>query len=453
MSQEMFQEMGYQYLGEVTPRHSRSISHSRLSVGCEALDRDLFDPVPVFPQMGEVGVKWARLQTGWAKCERKRGEYDFSWLEDQVALLLDSGIQPWFNVTYGNPLYTPTDRTGVWAPRGLVPLATEEERYAWCRYVRTLVNHFKDRVQYYEVWNEPDHQPFWYNREPSGKDYASLFNITVRSIKEAWPEAKIVALAMTERAIKPVGQRFLTDFFTNVEDVSLIDAVSFHSYRYPPDAGYPRDVDRLRVLVDSFNPRIALWQGESGYPSQPGGTGAKAHNDQTSEKIQAKWLLRHVICNLGIDIALISWHQAVDLIGYQGSVNPKGLLRGEDYSPKPSFYAYQRLCSIFTGDVKADSWRWTTEEEEITGYSFANTKGQRLFAYWRPGDIFDEKWYETVTLRLSGVDTEILLVDLLNGGVYLCQGQEQDDSVSFHVPVGDYPLLLADRKVILYHSS
>ena len=65
-------QFGLQPAGMIRPRHSRTIGSSRCGVGCETLDRDLFDYRPVFPQIGELGVKWARLQTGWAKCESEK---------------------------------------------------------------------------------------------------------------------------------------------------------------------------------------------------------------------------------------------------------------------------------------------------------------------------------------------------------------------------------------------
>lgn len=459
---------GLRAVGQLVPKHSRDISHSRCSVGCETLDRDLFDPRPVFPQMGDLGVKWARLQTGWAKCEREKGIYDFAWLDWQVDTLLELGITPWFNVSYGNPLYTPGAAEGYQAAVGQVPLDDPEAEQAWISYVRALVTHFRNRVSYYEVWNEPDIASFWRNLPRSGANYARLFNLTVPVVKQVQPDAKIVAVAMTSGALTLSGRAWLHDFFAHVADPGVINCLTFHSYRYPPDRDYEEEVALLRSLVDEYNPAIRLWQGESGYPSIPSGQGARAYNNVTSENIQAKWLTRHVLCNLGIGVELVSWHQAIDLIGYRdpSAVNPKGLLRGKDHTRKPSFHAYQRICSLFTGDVLPVCRRWGAEipsprssssVPEVKAYHYASAQGDRIMAYWRGGHFGEANCVEPATLWLEGDWSQCVMLDPLSGTVYAVHGEVADGGYSIDVPLADYALVLvapaAEGSVLTYTAS
>jgi len=117
-------------------RTAKEIAASPLSVGFETLDREMFDPERTYPYLAPLGVKWARCQTGWARTEKEKGRYDFTWLDRVVDSLLASGIQPWFNLGYGNKLYTP----GAPHPSavGWVPLNSEEARQAWVRYVEAI---------------------------------------------------------------------------------------------------------------------------------------------------------------------------------------------------------------------------------------------------------------------------------------------------------------------------
>ena len=87
-------------------RTSQEIAASPISMGFETLDRMIFQPERTYEWIGKTGVKWARCQTSWGRTEKKRGEYDFAWLDGIVNNLLELGIQPWFNVGYGNQLYT-----------------------------------------------------------------------------------------------------------------------------------------------------------------------------------------------------------------------------------------------------------------------------------------------------------------------------------------------------------
>ena len=447
------EQFGFERVGLLRPRHSRTIESSRCGVGCETLDRDLFDYRPVFPQMGELGVKWARLQTGWAKCETTKGEYDFNWLDEQVDCLISHGIEPWFCVSYGNPLYTPEAAEGYQAAVGQVPLGDPEAEQAWVNYVKALADHFKDRVRYYEIWNEPDITAFWRNLEPTGANYARLFNLTVPAIKEVFPEAKIVAIGMTSRALTIQGRAGSREFFIHIVDPGAVDVLTFHSYRYPPDRDYEEEVRRLQATVAEFNPRIELWQGESGYPSVPSGAGARAYGNETSETIQAKWLSRHVMCNLGIGLGMVSWHQAIDLIGYRDPkmVNPKGLLRGSDASRKPSFYTYQRICSIFTDAVKPVRRRWNAQVLDSTcghlvpgirGYHFRSGSGDALVAYWQSGPFGESLVYKNLRMQLEGRWDNALLIDLFDGSVYRVKGEATEDGYAFTLPLADYALVL-----------
>ena len=107
-------------IGNLRIYASGEIEKSKISIGFECLDRELFRPEPCYDPLQKTGVKYARCQTGWARCEKLRGVYDFSWLDAVVDNLSSRGLEVWFNVGYGNPLYMKDipNKTGV----GCVPI-------------------------------------------------------------------------------------------------------------------------------------------------------------------------------------------------------------------------------------------------------------------------------------------------------------------------------------------
>ena len=140
-------------IGQVKPKRSVDIKKSKIGIGFEKLDRYAFDPEKAYPFLAQTGVKWARIQSGWMRTEQEKGVYDFAWIDDIVNKLIAIGIEPWINLSYGNPLYTP------WAAEfygavGCPPIETEAERQGWHNYVAALTAHFAGRVRYYEVWND-----------------------------------------------------------------------------------------------------------------------------------------------------------------------------------------------------------------------------------------------------------------------------------------------------------
>ena len=92
---------------------------SNASIGFECLDRGLFDPDRCYDTLAAAGVKWARCQTMWSRCEKQKGVYDFTVLDGVVDNLTRRGIRPWFSVTFGNTLYMTNCFTG--AAVGCVP--------------------------------------------------------------------------------------------------------------------------------------------------------------------------------------------------------------------------------------------------------------------------------------------------------------------------------------------
>ena len=92
-------------IGSVKPVHSTQVKESTLGLGFEKLDRAVFDPEKAYDKVAALGVKWIRIQSGWARTEKEPGVYDFAWFDDIVGNLLRRGLRPWVCLCYGNPLY------------------------------------------------------------------------------------------------------------------------------------------------------------------------------------------------------------------------------------------------------------------------------------------------------------------------------------------------------------
>ena len=96
---------GFNPIGTIAPVHSRDVRRSSWGLGFEKLDRDVFDPEKAYDRVAELGVKWIRIQSGWARTEASEGVYDFAWLDSIVDNLLLRGLQPWMCLCYGNGIY------------------------------------------------------------------------------------------------------------------------------------------------------------------------------------------------------------------------------------------------------------------------------------------------------------------------------------------------------------
>ncbi|MEN6535800.1 MAG: beta-galactosidase [Bryobacteraceae bacterium] len=447
--------------GKLRTRRSSEIAASPLSVGMETLDRKMFEPERTYGILAQLGVKWARLQTGWARTERTKGQYDFVWLDEVVDSLLKIGIQPWFNLGYGNRLYTPEapHETAV----GYVPLGTPEARAAWLEYVGRLAEHFRGRVRHWEMWNEANINGFWRPNEANPKSYAELVALTAPVIRKRIPDVVIVGFALAG-----FGGPF--DFVKGALDCGIaehIDRFSYHPYQLIPEANYVDAVHCLRRLLAKYKPGVELWQGENGAPSFIGGAGHVFEVDGT-EAGQAKWLLRRILTDLSVDVELTSYFHLCDLAKYVWSNGPSGqtqkmgLLR-TDYTPKQSFFAYQNLCALFDAQSKrADQmaiFRGAKKEgtkgspgliEGIWRTAFLRGK-YALYAYWWPGNLSRPARHDDVSVALwpEGELTAPVLVDPLSGQVYTLTTSRSRGFVNVpKLPLREYPLIITDRAAL-----
>ena len=131
-------------IGSVTTAASRELANPAWSVGCETLDREYAEFAAYKPYVGELGVGAARLQSGWARCEKQKGKYEFAWLDEAVDGLVEQGVKPWMCLSYGNPLY------GAAKGLGSRIFTDEETMRAWEKYVTAVVRRYKGRVAEWE---------------------------------------------------------------------------------------------------------------------------------------------------------------------------------------------------------------------------------------------------------------------------------------------------------------
>jgi len=432
---DAFAAFGLGKLGKLKTRPSSQIKASPLSVGYETLDRQHFDPAKTYALASQLGVKWARCQTGWARTEKTRGVYDFAWLDEVVDGLLKIGIQPWFNLGYGNPLYTPkADETAV----GWVPVFEEVAMEAWKAFTLKIAEHFQGRVTHWEIWNEPNITGFWKPGKPDAASYVKLVEQTAPLLRAGVPGAVLIGGGY---AGIPMG------YFEECLEAGLakhVDKISYHPYRPSPEKGYEDEVKKMRELLKKHGAEhVKLWQGENGCPSQKGSAGALSQQDW-NEARQAKWLTRRILSDLRLEIELTSYFLIVDLIGYRGKVNLKGLLRGEDYSPKPAYFAYQNLCALFDSETRRFKvkFKLAGAVETVTVAAGFKRQGKPLVAYWAVEDLMQDVAAKKVALALGEQEKAQMpkpaLLDPLSGQIYRIASFDA-------LPLADYPLILADE--------
>jgi hypothetical protein len=454
---------GYVCLGTIRARHAHEIRSSNWSVGAETMDRDYTVYRHWRAHLGPLGVKKARIQSGWAKTERKKGVYDWAWLDEIIPDMAAQGVEPWVCLCYGNPVYRDGGGTGL---GGALP-SSPEALAAWDAFVGAFVDRYKQHVDEWEVWNEPR------GGAKAADPYAALVIRTAQTIRHRQPKARILCMAggafdaaFVQAVLKHLQQR---------RSLHLVDEVTYHPYAANPDAVYGR-VAQLRKTIAAFSDRIGIRQGENGAPSRRGSFGALSDHDWT-ETSQAKWALRRLLGDLGRDIP--SSYFAICDMAYRVTpkgrdsdlrlegrqtrlkINTKGLLAINPdqtvHHVKRAYRAVQHVTAIFDDTLRRIPDYRATAEPPGPLSIFAYEKGAggpQVVTIWKhdrvPGD---DAAATPVTFSFPrGNFAKCAYVDLLSGKVYAIPDAKWSRSGSAYtfrdVPVGDWPVLIADRAAI-----
>ena len=317
----------------------------RLGVGMECLDRDLWDWHPAIPHLKELGIKSVRLQSGWARTERKKGVYDFKWLDDIVDGLAAIGVRPWISLSYGNPIYAvPEEGEQDYTGQKMFPMRSEAGRAAWAAYVTAIVKRYAGRVRAWEIWNEPDVKSFLHVPKGSSwaKEYAAFVRFTSRLVKSADPGAVVAACTAAGPGAGGAVELFAEGIAADV------DVYSFHAYTAVPEQMTPAVGKAFFSAVRKYAPNVRFWRGEAGISSVKSGYGALS-DLPLSEAMQARWMGRHLVRDLADpDISFTSWFHlsAFEHFSHTRTYH-YGVLRDKDWSHKPSFDVLRRVKQFF----------------------------------------------------------------------------------------------------------
>ena len=469
-------ESDLEYIGDLPFRTSKEVESSPLGVGFEVLDhRTAYDFQKALPFARNTGVKWSRIQSGWQRAEKEVGKYDFAWLDEIVDGLLDAGITPWMSLSFGNPLYMdgakpiPPHDNYFYSPTRF----GEKGINGWINYCKAMTEHFKDRITYWEIWNEPN---AGFMRQPQDitrmiletpDTYAELVAISEKAIHSIQPEAKIIGGSVSG------GRYYSLQYISGLFRCGIaehIDIFSYHPYGAIPELCYPEIIEKIRELIAQSGKKISLWQGENGRPSD---TRLTKRGWKTTEGSQARYLTRRYLTDLRLGLEMSSYFQMCDLgnnYAPNGNVHSQGVIDARDpenYHPKLSYRAMQSMAYLFDSrTVKMNSgfdvfpmpdWNATTLPLEAAyAVSCSFRRGNiPIFAYYHPSHI-DADWQVKSVVASTWLPenfkfTKPILIDPITARIYRVVRKkdwesEKDGIISEmpRLPLLDYPLFVTD---------
>ena len=306
---------------------------------------------------------------------------------------------------------------------------TEEDIAHYLEYVRFIVNQFKGRVQYYELWNEPDAGfPLQYIKP---EDYVDLAKRTIPVIKEIDPQARVV-VGCTSGTVNPQSREYLFKIL-NSDVMQIADVVSWHPlYGNIPDSGqYPEYFAAYPSLLADImdTARKNGFQGEfiAGEISYGGSQcgGCDVVDPTYTEVVWAKYTARGIILHFGNDVA-------VSL----GGMSSQRLIQ---------FNTIRNIANVFSG-MRADEFavEAQTESANYKMFTFAGSDGSRLVALWADGVAANDDPGIPSTITIPGfAGWKATGIDVLNGFEQgLITEDENGNLVISDFLLKDYPIII-----------
>lgn len=141
-----------------------------------------------------VGAKWVHQYITWDTVETERGHYDFSGADSLVAPYLKAGLNVIVKIS-GSTKWDPCPFSAK--TPGDCSISPANDRFR--SFVSALVRHFKGRVFYWELGQEPsDSQGF------SGEPVARFLQVGYEAIKKEDPSSQVIFTPMATTAFPAV---------------------------------------------------------------------------------------------------------------------------------------------------------------------------------------------------------------------------------------------------------
>ena len=257
----------------------------------------------------EAGIRWAKIQFAWAEMERNAKartpeELDFAKYDAIVDLCL----------RYGLRVIARLDRAPDWSRADdSVPGSPPDNFQDYADFVYAFAKHYQGRVDYIQIWNEPNLWQEWGNRPVDPAGYVELLRLAYIRAKEANPNVHILsaplAITLWEPHPEPGRWSAMNDL-QYLEEMykagaaayfDILSANAFGMDLPPEDAPSPNKLNFSRVLLqrqimERFgDANKAIWLNEFGWNAAPPDfPPEKLIWKRVSEEQQAEYSLRAI---------------------------------------------------------------------------------------------------------------------------------------------------------------
>ncbi|MCD6521010.1 MAG: beta-galactosidase [Anaerolineae bacterium] len=195
----------------------------------------------------EMGSPWIVEYFPWGYYEPSKGHYDWRHADMVVDHALAQGLT----------VIARIDFVPKWArpPKTTFRYLAREHFDDYAEFIYAFVDHFRGRVHYIIIWNEPNLSFEWGYRPPDPAAYTELLCKAYRKAKEADPKIQVLAAGLAPTLAPPGSEwgmddlEFLRQMYARGAG-ACFDGMAIHAYglTFPPDdPPDPRQINFARA--------------------------------------------------------------------------------------------------------------------------------------------------------------------------------------------------------------
>ncbi len=342
-------------------------------------------------------------------------------------MTIQAGMVPIYNLIFWDKAWHESGNQ-VPVPR----FQTQEEIDRYLEYVEFIVNHFKDRIDYYELWNEPTNEGTIMTIDV--EDYVNLATQTIPRIKALDPGARVVVGSVSGMGA-PHLRAFLLSLIENEAVMSMADVVSWHPFFGDSPqmetsrvyyAEYPSLVQSIQQTARAHGFTGQFRADEFVYNSPdecPAGTLCGPVYYLYSDSSAAKYYARAILLHAGMNVA------------------PGPLVGCHRKAATPT----KILATILAGaEAESFPFELTTTVTDVLSYTFSLSGDGRMVTFWDHGAAMDDYSPTESTLRLPSFGEYAAYgIDVLSGYQQPLIARNEDDTLIIeNLRLRDYPILI-----------
>jgi hypothetical protein len=311
-----------------------------------------------------MGVKWILATFYWSNIEQEKGQFDFSYYDSYVDNGKKAGKKIVAILAYDVPWLFPDGKRHRYISPENIPL--------FLNFVEKTVEHFRGRINVWEIWNEPNFM-FWTG---SDREFFELAKLTARKIRETNPRVCILGGAFWR-----VPKSFIRAMF-RAGALDDVDGLAFHPYAVNPESAV-KLYDKFKSVLSEFNYSGPLWVTEAGYPT--GGW----YPTSVNEDEQPSYVVKTITGIAARGARTLLWYELFDSYNRGESPEPFnsedyfGLVY-PDYSRKKGFYAYSLCANHLAGkEYRPDLIENNNIPKTIISFYFTGKEGNNTLVLWK----------------------------------------------------------------------